>query len=124
MKLSNLKIAARLYLGFGAVVAVLVTLFVIAYANFARLGAANDMNIHTYQVLGAVDGALASLIDIETGERGFALTGQDASLEPYNVGKDAFRKYLGRRARSPPITLPSRRAWRSWARSSRSGSMT
>ncbi|MCS0610465.1 methyl-accepting chemotaxis protein [Massilia solisilvae] len=109
MKLSNLKIAARLYLGFGAVVAVLVTLFVIAYANFARLGAANNMNIHTYQVLGAVDGALASLIDIETGERGFALTGQDGSLEPYKAGKEAFGKYLAQ-ARTLTADNPAQQA--------------
>nr|WP_307731429.1 methyl-accepting chemotaxis protein [Massilia agilis] len=104
-----MKIAARLYLGFGAVVAVLVTLFVIAYANFARLGAANNMNIHTYQVLGAVDGALASLIDIETGERGFALTGQEASLEPYKAGKEAFAKYLAQ-ARTLTADNPAQQA--------------
>ncbi|TFW00421.1 HAMP domain-containing protein, partial [Oxalobacteraceae bacterium OM1] len=94
MNLSNLKIGTRLYAGFGAIVALLVALVVVAYGNFAKLGAANDINIHTYQVLGEVQGALESLIDIETGERGFALTGKDGSLEPYNGGKEAFRKHL------------------------------
>jgi methyl-accepting chemotaxis protein len=94
MRLSDFKIATRLYLGFGAVVAVLITLVSLSYANFTRLGNANDINIHTYQVLGAVDSALMSLVDIETGERGFALTGKEASLEPYNGGKSAFLKYL------------------------------
>jgi methyl-accepting chemotaxis protein len=94
MKLSDLKIATRLHLGFGAILSLLVVLVALAYVNFARLGSANDMNIHTYQVLGEVNAALESLINVETGERGFALTGQDSSLEPYNGGKEQFRKHL------------------------------
>jgi methyl-accepting chemotaxis protein len=98
MRLSDLKIATRLHLGFGAVVALLIALVSLAYTNFARLGSADDMNVHTYRVLGEVDAALASLIDVETGERGFALTGKDASLEPYNSGKDEFSSTWTRRA--------------------------
>jgi len=94
MRLSDLKIATRLYLGFGVVLALLVWLAGQSYFNFARLGSANEMNVHTYQVLGEVDAALAALVDIETGERGFALTGKDASLEPYNGGKEAFRQHI------------------------------
>jgi len=95
MRISDLKIATRLHLGFGAVLVVLIALVSLAYTNFARLGSANNMNVHTYQVLGEVDAALTSLINIETGERGFALTGKDASLEPYNSGKAEFLKHLG-----------------------------
>jgi methyl-accepting chemotaxis protein len=99
MKLSDLKIATRLYLGFGAVVLIVVVLVSMAYANFARLGAAAEMNVHTYEVLGEVDGLLSALVDTETGERGFALTGKEASLEPYNAGKATFARHL-ERARS------------------------
>jgi methyl-accepting chemotaxis protein len=94
MRLSDLNIATRLRLGFGVVVALLIVLVSQSYFNFARLGSANEMNIHTYQVLGEVDAALMALVDIETGERGFALTGREASLEPYNAGKDAFRQHV------------------------------
>ncbi|KNZ68059.1 chemotaxis protein [Massilia sp. WF1] len=94
MRLSDLKIATRLHLGFGVVLALLIWLVSQSYFNFARLGDANGMNLHTYQVLGEVDAALAALVDTETGERGFALTGKDASLEPYKAGKEAFRQHL------------------------------
>jgi methyl-accepting chemotaxis protein len=94
MRLSDFNIATRLYLGFGAVVALFVLLVSLSYANFGRLGSANDMNIHTYEVLGEVDAALMALVDIETGERGFALTGKEASLEPYNSGKQSFLTHL------------------------------
>jgi methyl-accepting chemotaxis protein len=91
MKLSDLRIATRLHLGFGIVVALLIVLIGLAYGNFHELHAASKVNVHTYQVLGEVDNVLMSLADIETGERGFELTGKDASLEPYNAGKEAFR---------------------------------
>ncbi|WP_307723876.1 methyl-accepting chemotaxis protein [Sulfuriferula plumbiphila] len=94
MKLSDLKISTRLYIGFGAIVAVMVILVSIAYMNFSRLGQANDLNVHTYQVLGEVSNMLEALINIETGERGFALTGNDASLEPLTAGKEAFKKHF------------------------------
>jgi methyl-accepting chemotaxis protein len=94
MRLSDLKIATRLQLGFGTVALVLVWLVSQAYVNFARLGDANQTNIHSYQVLGEIDAALMALVDTETGQRGFALTGKDASLEPYNAGKEAFRQHL------------------------------
>src|SRR5205823_4410451 len=94
MRLSDFNISTRLYISFGTVVALLIVLVSLSYKNFARLGDANDMNIHTYQVLGEVDSALMSLVDTETGERGFALTGKEASLEPYNGGKEAFAKHL------------------------------
>jgi methyl-accepting chemotaxis protein len=45
-------------------------------------------------VLEEVNGMLGSLVDIETGERGFAITGKDASLEPLNAGKENFRKHF------------------------------
>ena len=94
MNLSNLSIRNRLYLGFGAVVALLILLVSLSYANFSRLSGANAMNIHTYKVIGEVDAALMSLVDIETGSRGFGLTGKDASLAPYTAGKEKFRVHL------------------------------
>ena len=94
MKLSDLKIGTRLYIGFGVVSAILVILVSVAYANFARLGAANDWNVHTYEVRDQLQGMIESLINIETGQRGFSLTGSDASLEPYQLGNANFKKYL------------------------------
>ena len=50
---------------------------------FARTVARVD---HTYEVVDALDSVLEDLTDIETGARGFAMTGQDRFLEPYQRG--------------------------------------
>ncbi|WP_228893924.1 methyl-accepting chemotaxis protein [Pseudoduganella aquatica] len=94
MTLSNLKIGARLYLAFGVIVVLLVGLVTLAENNFGRLSAANKLNVHTYEVLGEAAAVLESLINIETGQRGYALTGKDASLEPYQEGKKDFSLHL------------------------------
>ncbi|PIG30543.1 methyl-accepting chemotaxis protein [Janthinobacterium sp. 35] len=94
MALSNLKIGTRLYLAFGAVVALLAILVASAQANFSRLSEANGLNIHTYEVMGEANALLESLINIETGERGFALTGKDSSLEPLASGQRGFAEHL------------------------------
>jgi methyl-accepting chemotaxis protein len=94
MKLADLKIGTRLYGGFAAVITVLLIMVLIAYRNFAALGTANDMNIHTYQVMAEAKAMLESLINIETGQRGYSLTGNDASLEPLNNGRRAFTEHL------------------------------
>jgi methyl-accepting chemotaxis protein len=91
-----MKISTRLYLGFGIIVALLVGLVSMAYINFSKLSAANDINLHTYEVMGEVNSVLESLINIETGQRGYALTGNTASLEPYNAGKESFQRHLDR----------------------------
>ena len=94
MKLSDLKIATRLYIGFGGTVALLAILVAVATLNFTKLSDANAINTHTYQVMMEGDAVLASLINIETGERGYVITGKDASLEPLNVGKSNFKTHL------------------------------
>ena len=94
MNLNNFKVGTRLYGGFGIVIAMLAAMLLISQSNFSQMHDANRMNVHTYQVLMEVDNMLTSLVNIETGERGFALTGKEASLEPLIAGKEAFRKHF------------------------------
>ena len=96
MRLSNLKIGVRLYMAFGVIVAMLVALVVLAEINFSRLGTANSWNVHTYEVLGEANALQQSLINMETGQRGFSLTGNEASLEPFTAGKAAFTTRLAK----------------------------
>ncbi|HJV33836.1 CHASE3 domain-containing protein, partial [Geomonas sp.] len=90
--LSNLKIGKKLYAGFIAENAIVVALVLIAYLNFSALGDANKMNVHTYKVLDNVQNLLTALVNMETGERGYAITGNENFLEPLKAGKSDFQK--------------------------------
>ena len=94
MRIADLRIATRLYGGFGAIVLLLAVLVTVATLNFSKLADASAINTHTYQVLAENDAILESLINIETGQRGYVITGADSSLEPYAAGKAAFRQHL------------------------------
>lgn len=86
------KIGKKLYLVFSVIILLVVALVAVGYVNLTSLGGANRMDVHTYQVTEQAGNILASLINMETGQRGFALTGQDNFLEPLNAGKAEFAK--------------------------------
>ncbi|TBW38446.1 methyl-accepting chemotaxis protein [Siculibacillus lacustris] len=46
--------------------------------------------VHTYQVLEQTDRMMASMVDQETGLRGFLITGKDANLDPLRAGEKTF----------------------------------
>ena len=92
--MNNIGLGTRLYGGFALIVAILLTLLTVAYVNFSKLNEANDWNEHTHEVLATSQQMLESLINMETGERGYALTGAQASLEPFVAGQAGFKKAL------------------------------
>lgn len=94
--LGNLNIGKKLYVGFGMLLAVLITLSTLSYYNFSKQGAATDMNDHTYTVLLEQQAVLESMINMETGQRGFSLTGDDKSLEPFTDGAVNFSEYFNK----------------------------
>ncbi|MRW88285.1 HAMP domain-containing protein [Pseudoduganella sp. FT26W] len=96
MRFADLGITRKLYLGFGAVVLILAILLGTAYTNFSRLAQANGWNNHTHEVMAETQAILESLLNMETGERGYALTGEDASLAPFKAGQAAFTAHLGK----------------------------
>ena len=96
MRIADLRIATRLYGGFGTIVLLLAALVTVATLNVARLADANAINTHTYQVLAENSAILESLINMETGQRGFVITGAEASLEPYKAGQSAFGTHLAK----------------------------
>ncbi|MBT2794970.1 CHASE3 domain-containing protein [Paraburkholderia strydomiana] len=96
MSLANLPIARKLYLAFGTVTAVVVVLGLTFYSFFSSVTTANGWNIHTYQVIEETRALTESLVDMETGLRGYAIVGDDEMLDPYRHGVDAFRLHLAR----------------------------
>jgi methyl-accepting chemotaxis protein len=106
MRFSDFGITRKLYLGFGAVVVILALLLGTAYTNFSRLAQANGWNNHTHEVIAETQAILESLLNMETGERGYALTGEDASMAPLKAGQAAFSQHLNQ-ARSLTADNPA-----------------
>ena len=96
MNLSSLKVRSRLFLGFGIVIAMLLALQLSGYISFTKLRETVSWNNHTHEVIAEVAALQTSLINIETGQRGFALTGKEDSLEPYHFGLKEFDVHLNK----------------------------
>jgi PAS domain S-box-containing protein len=69
----------------GFLVAAVILVFVgwQSYRYMIRVDEAADARKHSHEVLRTLDETLARLVDAETGQRGYLLTGDEAYLEPY-----------------------------------------
>jgi PAS domain S-box-containing protein len=79
---SNIQIRARL----GAAVLILITLVIAgwAYLDWSRFRAANAEAARNRQILTSTERLLSLILDAETGQRGFLLTGDERYLDPYD----------------------------------------
>ncbi|WP_438003204.1 CHASE3 domain-containing protein [Sorangium sp. So ce321] len=94
--LAHIGVGRKLYLGFAAMVVIVLGLAGTAYKRFAELDEARSWDQHTYEVMLATSEIMESLLDTETGERGFVITGVESFLQPYRGGRDRFEKSLSR----------------------------
>src|SRR5262245_27082467 len=72
-------------IGVGLLVAVLVTYAVVSYRNTTQLYDDAGSVAHTHEVLDVMGDVLRTVVDAETGERGFLITGQEDFLQPYDT---------------------------------------
>jgi PAS domain S-box-containing protein len=65
--------------------AVLLVILVLTYSfhAFKQVDEASEMRRHSREVIGSAVNFLSALKDMETGQRGYLLTGDDAFLQPY-----------------------------------------
>jgi methyl-accepting chemotaxis protein len=90
--MNTLTVARRLTTAFGAVILVFVLVGSVALYSATQLADANKWNTHTYKVLALGDEMLESMINMETGARGFLIASEDRYLEPWNSGIQTFEK--------------------------------
>jgi len=71
--------------GFALAGAILVFAGWESYRNTVTFSDASEWRKHTYEVLRNIDTVEAGLVDAETGQRGYLLTGEESYLEPYHT---------------------------------------
>ena len=94
--MKQLSLSTQLALGFGTVVLVLLIVAAVGLRGQSDLSAAVAMNDHTYQVIATGRSMSNASVNMETGARGFLLSGNDANLNPYRNGMLAFDKEFAR----------------------------
>ncbi len=79
----KINIEKKIALAFAPVLAVFVTISFVSYHNTTKMIQNYRLVSHTQEVLVALDDALSAVVDAETGQRGYILTGKESFLEPY-----------------------------------------
>ncbi len=81
----KINIEKKTGLTFALVLAVLVLISAVSYHNTVRMIANYRLVTHTQDVLVALDDTQSAMVDAETGQRGYILTGKEIFLEPYTA---------------------------------------
>lgn len=92
--MNNLKVAPKLIGSFGVVIALMVTVALVVFSSIRHMTESSKWVNHTYEVIRTAESVGTAMINMETGQRGFMVTGRDEYLEPYNLGKSEFSKLL------------------------------
>ena len=81
-------------IGYLASILIFALVGAIAYRATDDLVSANSWVTHTFQVKSSLSELLVSMVNAETGERGFLLTADPRFLEPYQNGERDARRYF------------------------------
>lgn len=88
--LANLSIGRRLALAFGVVILIFMVLAAVVLTTSSRLQDAEDRNVHTHQVISTSEAMGLAVVNIQTGARGYLLSGKEQYLAPWKAGQESF----------------------------------
>lgn len=89
-----MKVQTQLFLNNALLLALLIAVAATTYTSVQSLiGTANWVS-HTHEVMTNTRLLSKFMVDMETGQRGFLLTGNDTFLEPYRDGKKGFEETI------------------------------
>jgi PAS domain S-box-containing protein len=83
-------------IGLGVTLALLAAVDWVTILAFRWTLESGDLSRNTVRVLAQIETVMGSITDLETGQRGFVLTGQPAYLEPYEDGLKRLPGEMGR----------------------------
>jgi len=84
---SKMRISTKVTLGYCLVIMLMCVISAVIYRGVSSIVDASKWVNHTYEVIRIAESVSAAMVDMETGQRGFLVTGQDEYLEPYFSGE-------------------------------------
>ena len=87
-------VGTKIGAGFALALVILVAIGAVCYRSNARLMETATLVEHTHRLLQTLVQLTHDLVDAETGQRGYIITGEDPYLEPYHAGVAAAKTHL------------------------------
>jgi len=86
-----MKLRTELSLGYALILVFMLVIAVIAFQSFSSFTETVTWVSHTHEVISKAHKVEKLLVDMETGQRGFLITGSEEFLEPYNNGVSEYK---------------------------------
>jgi methyl-accepting chemotaxis protein len=93
---ANLKISKKLAVAFAGLIIVMLAVTATIYGRLSFIQTSAGWTEHTYMVLESLQDVMESMVDQETGVRGYLISGEQQFLAPYKSGQVAFDKSFAR----------------------------
>jgi methyl-accepting chemotaxis protein len=91
MSFGTLSIGRKFGLTFASLVFISVVMSAVSFLSLNEIKEQDDWTTKTYEILEATDEMLASVLNQETGMRGYLISGEEEFLEPYFEGQSSFQ---------------------------------
>lgn len=88
----KLGLEIRIPLAFALTLLLLIVVGGFSYRTMTKLSAGIQMQAQSYEILTRTEEVLKTLVDAETGARGYVITGEESYLEPYHEAQRNFPK--------------------------------
>lgn len=92
----NIKIGRKLALAFSLIVVVLAGMTGVVVNSLSSINSAVLWNVHTYEVLEVAADLVSDMVNMETGVRGYLVSGDDKFLEPYKKGQQSLEAHFAK----------------------------
>ena len=89
-----MKLGKKIYAGYIIILILMTSVSVVVYSSITSIIDASKWVNHTYVVIRTGEDVAGAMVDMETGQRGFMVTGIDEYLEPYNDGIVRFDRLI------------------------------
>ncbi|OUR86391.1 hypothetical protein A9Q92_05730 [Methylophaga sp. 42_8_T64] len=89
-RFKNLKTRQKILFGFSVPLLLMVAIAGVTYQSIQESDETLEWVTHTQEVIAAGNDLKKLMVDMETGERGFLITGKDKFLEPFNDAKGVW----------------------------------
>ncbi len=90
--INDLKIAVKLTFCFGLLALLTIVVSGLGYTRLSSVGATNSRNVHSYEVLAAVNDISQAMMNQEGALRGYLVSNDPSFLDRYRAGRVAYGK--------------------------------
>lgn len=89
-----MKLGKKIFSGYILILTLMAVISIVVYFSISSIVDSSKWVNHTYEVIRTGEHVSGAMVDMETGQRGFMVTGKDEYLEPYNNGIKQFDKLI------------------------------